>query len=58
MLQSEFKGYHRQNSITWMTGAQSQLDNKLDDRFKKEMLINEPKILNEQYRGLGTKSLS
>ena len=35
MLQSEFEGYHEQNSITRMTDAESDAGNKLDGRFRK-----------------------
>jgi len=57
MLQSEFEGYHEPNSITRMTDAESQLGNKLDGRFRKGMLSNEPNTLNEQYTDLDVKVL-
>ena len=57
MLQSEFEGYHEQNSITRMTDAESELGNKLDGRFRKGMLSNEPNTLNEQYTDLDVKVL-
>lgn len=57
MLQSEFEGYHEQNSITRMTDTESELGNKLDGRFRKGMLSNEPNTLNERYTDLDAKVL-
>ncbi len=45
MLQSEFEGYHEPNSITRMTDAESDAENKLDGRFRKGLLSGEPDTL-------------
>jgi len=55
MLQSEFEGYHEQNSITRMTDAESAEENKLDGRFRKALLSGERDTLNQEFTNLDVK---
>lgn len=55
MLQSEFEGYHQQNSIMRMTDAESAEENKLDGRFRKALLIDERDKLNQEFTDLDVK---
>lgn len=57
MLQSEFEGYHEQNSITRMTDAESAEGNKLDGRFRKGLLSGERDTLNQEFTDLDVKVL-